>query len=68
MEEGRWATRVLDEIGSARAAIAANYLALWRRATHASMDDDGEPPDYVADDKEATRPPPRPDPPKPETQ
>jgi hypothetical protein len=32
MEEGRWAARVLSEIGSARASIAANYLALWRKA------------------------------------
>jgi hypothetical protein len=30
MEEGRWATRLLSEIGSARAAIAASYLNLWR--------------------------------------
>ena len=30
MEEGRWAARVLSEIGAARAAIAASYLRLWR--------------------------------------
>jgi len=30
MEEGRWAARLLSEIGSARAAIAASYLSLWK--------------------------------------
>jgi hypothetical protein len=30
MEEGRLASRLLGEIGSARAAIAASYLSLWR--------------------------------------
>lgn len=30
MQEGRWATRLLNEIGAARAAIAAGYLNLWR--------------------------------------
>jgi hypothetical protein len=32
MEEGRWAMRLVSEIGSARAAIAASYLRLWRTA------------------------------------
>lgn len=30
MEEARWAARLLSEIGSAREAIAASYLSLWR--------------------------------------
>ena len=30
MEEGGLAARLLSEIGSARAAIAASYLNLWR--------------------------------------
>jgi hypothetical protein len=30
MDDGRWATRLVSEIGSARAAIVASYLNLWR--------------------------------------
>jgi len=30
MEEAKWAARLLSEIGSAREAIAASYLSLWR--------------------------------------
>jgi hypothetical protein len=32
MEEGSRALRVLNEIGSARAAMAASYMRLWRAA------------------------------------
>jgi hypothetical protein len=51
---------VLSEIGSARAAIAANYLALWRQATQASMDERTEPPAPGAGEVEPAPAPPRP--------
>ena len=34
---------MLSEIGSARASIAASYLALWRKAGDASIDDEAQP-------------------------
>ena len=47
MEEGRLAARLLSEIGSARAAIAASYLNLWRTGTGR--------PDLQRDEPEAVR-------------
>lgn len=44
MEEGRWAARVLSEIGAARAAIAANYLRLWRADGHPLDEEAVDPP------------------------
>jgi hypothetical protein len=43
MEEGRWASRLLSEIGSARAAIAASYLSLWRTSGRLNAEHHGEP-------------------------
>jgi hypothetical protein len=59
MEEGRLAARLLNEIGSARAAIAASYLSLWRSAGSVSREDqDGSPPAVDPDDALASAPPP----------
>ena len=44
MEEGNWAARVASEIASARAAIAANYLALWRKTGQAAPTEEGPQP------------------------
>jgi hypothetical protein len=60
MEESRWPARVLSEIGSARAAILANYLALWRQDTVTSMDEQTEPPAPGAGDGQPAPTPPRP--------
>jgi hypothetical protein len=63
MEEGKWAARVLSEIGSARESIAASYLALWRKAGQTSTDEDAQPPTpHVEGEADAGRPaPPAPD-------
>jgi hypothetical protein len=59
MEEGRLAARLLSEIGSARAAIAASYLSLWRSARSVSEEhQDGSPPAVDLGDAPASAPPP----------
>lgn len=59
MEEGRWAARLLSEIGSARAAIAASYLSLWRTGGSLSEEQRDELPPVVSpEDAPACAPPP----------
>jgi hypothetical protein len=58
MEEARWAARVLSEIGSARAAIAASYLSLWRTGTGLPDLQRDEPEAVPGEQQEETSPPP----------
>jgi hypothetical protein len=53
MEEGRWAARLMSEIHSARAGIAASYLSLWRRGGRLA---DEEPDAPVPHDASEVRP------------
>lgn len=57
MEEGRWAARLLSEIGSARAAIAASYLSLWRTGGGLPGPPPDEP-DVAPDEQQEQRPEP----------
>ena len=58
MEEGRWAARLLSEIGSARAAIAASYLNLWRTGAGLRDLQPDEPEAAAGEPHEATSPSP----------
>lgn len=58
MEEGRWAARLLSEIGSARAAIAASYLNLWRTSGELPDLQRGEPEPVPGEQQEETPAPP----------
>jgi hypothetical protein len=51
VEEGKWAARVLSEISSARASIAASYLALWRREAQVAPPEHPGPPAVLSEDE-----------------
>lgn len=53
---------MLSEVGSARASIAASYLALWRKAGQTSLDEEAQPPPPHAEGEAETG---RPAPPAP---